>query len=283
MTTAEDADQEALQTRIRQRLGGGTGEFDITSSQGPGSSSDIEVDITAGDTAALSTAADRVLNRVRGLASVAQATSDLAASRQYVAVEVKARQATDAGYSEAALAQLVARQTQPTSIGDVTFGDDSLTVYLEQQDPPTTLAALRRLEVPTPTGDERLTDLADVRSATSPTAIATTDGARSATVTVTPAGQDTGAATAAVTAAVREVQLPAGAVASLGGVASDQATAFTQLGLALLAAILIVYTIMVATFRSLLQPLLLLVSVPFAATGAILLQIASASRWASPP
>jgi len=33
--------------------------------------------------------------------------------------------------------------------------------------------------------------------------------------------------------------------------------------------------IMVATFRSLLQPLLLLVSIPFAATGAILLQVVS--------
>ena len=49
--------------------------------------------------------------------------------------------------------------------------------------------------------------------------------------------------------------------------------AFTQLGLALLAAILIVYIVMVATFKSLRQPLLLLISVPFAATGAILLQI----------
>jgi HAE1 family hydrophobic/amphiphilic exporter-1 len=41
----------------------------------------------------------------------------------------------------------------------------------------------------------------------------------------------------------------------------------------MLAAILIVYVVMVATFKSLRQPLLLLVSVPFAATGAILLQV----------
>ena len=54
---------------------------------------------------------------------------------------------------------------------------------------------------------------------------------------------------------------------------SQQQDAFTQLGLALLAAILIVYIVMVATFKSLRQPLLLLISVPFAATGAILLQI----------
>ncbi len=274
VTTAEDADQEALQQRIRSALGGGD-EFDITASQGAGASSDIEVDVTAGDSAALQAAASRVLAGVRDLPEVAQATSDLSASRQYVAVEVKARQAAEAGYSEAALAQYVARQTQPTSIGAVTIDDDSLTVYLTQQDPPTTQAALQRLQVPTPTGDERLSALADVRTATAPSAISTTDGARSATITVTPSGQDTGAASAAVGRAVAEVDLPGGAAASLGGVASDQANAFTQLGLALLAAILIVYTIMVATFRSLRQPLLLLVSVPFAATGAILLQLAS--------
>ncbi|MGO4493523.1 efflux RND transporter permease subunit, partial [Arthrobacter sp. 2YAF22_2] len=43
------------------------------------------------------------------------------------------------------------------------------------------------------------------------------------------------------------------------------------LGLALLAAIAIVYVIMVAAFKSLVQPLILLVSIPFAATGAIAL------------
>ena len=37
----------------------------------------------------------------------------------------------------------------------------------------------------------------------------------------------------------------------------------------MLAAIAIVFLIMVATFRSLVQPLILLVSIPFAATGAI--------------
>src|SRR5690606_29486617 len=44
---------------------------------------------------------------------------------------------------------------------------------------------------------------------------------------------------------------------------------------AMLLAILIVYVVMVATFRSLLHPFLLLVSIPFAATGAILLQLAT--------
>ena len=275
VTTDPDRDQDALQQRIRTRLGGAEGEFELASSQGPGASSDIEVDVTAPGTSSLRTAADRLVGRLRGVDGVAQVTSDLAATQQYLAVEVKARPAAEAGFTEAALAQLVARQTQPTSIGDVTVGDTSLTVYLEQQDPPATLAQLRDLDVPTPTGTKKLTDLADVRTSTQAAAIGTTDGNRSATITVTPSGQDTGAASAAVQRAVTATRLPAGTDATLGGVASDQATAFSQLFLALLAALVIVYTIMVATFRSLRQPLLLLVSVPFAATGAIYLQLIS--------
>jgi HAE1 family hydrophobic/amphiphilic exporter-1 len=83
------------------------------------------------------------------------------------------------------------------------------------------------------------------------------------------------AASAAVTAALAEAELPEAADAVVGGVLTQQQEGFAQLGLAMLAAILIVYIIMVASFRSLLQPLLLLISVPFAATGAVLLQVIS--------
>ena len=66
-----------------------------------------------------------------------------------------------------------------------------------------------------------------------------------------------------------DVDLPAGAEVTVGGVAADQASAFSDLGLALVLAIAIVFIVLVATFNSLAQPLILLVSIPFAATGAI--------------
>ena len=92
---------------------------------------------------------------------------------------------------------------------------------------------------------------------------------------MTPGSDDVGTASTLVAQAVADVELPAGASAELGGVTAQQTDAFQQLGLALLVAILIVYVVMVATFKSLRQPLLLLVSVPFAATGAIALQVIS--------
>ncbi len=57
--------------------------------------------------------------------------------------------------------------------------------------------------------------------------------------------------------------------------AADQAEAFKDLGMALLAAIALVFIVMVAAFRSLAQPFILLVSIPFAAVGALVALVAT--------
>lgn len=114
-----------------------------------------------------------------------------------------------------------------------------------------------------------LADVATVRQVVAPASIGRVDGARSATVTAMPTGSDLGGTTAKIRTELAALRLPDGVSVHLGGVSQAQQDSFSQLGVAMLAAIAIVYLIMVATFGSLLQPLILLVSVPFAATGAI--------------
>jgi HAE1 family hydrophobic/amphiphilic exporter-1 len=74
---------------------------------------------------------------------------------------------------------------------------------------------------------------------------------------------------------VATVELPTGTTATIGGVSASQAESFGQLGLALLAAVAIVFIVMVATFSSIIQPLILLISIPFAATGAFVMLLAT--------
>src|SRR5690606_7336863 len=158
-------------------------------------------------------------------------------------------------------------------LGSIELNDSALTVYLAADEPPVTIEELRTMQIPTALGPVELQEIASVEQAEGPTSITTERGQRTATITIPPASDNLATATASVAAALDAVELPDGASAEVGGVASQQADSFSQLGLAMLAAILIVYVVMVATFKSLRQPLLLLVSVPFAATGAILLQI----------
>ena len=64
-----------------------------------------------------------------------------------------------------------------------------------------------------------------------------------------------------------EVPLPSGIGIHFGGTAEDQEESFRQMGLMLVLGILLVYMVMAAQFESLLDPFLILFSIPFAFTG----------------
>jgi len=136
-------------------------------------------------------------------------------------------------------------------------------------DIPDTIAEIKKMSIPTMTGNVALSSIAKIEQVEVPVSITSEKGDRTAKVSLTPEGKDLGAITKEVTTRLDGVTLPLGATASIGGVSASQAESFGQLGVALLAAIAIVFVVMVATFSSIIQPLILLISIPFAATGAL--------------
>ncbi|GGH42071.1 efflux RND transporter permease subunit [Microbacterium album] len=272
--TAGGADQEALRADIQEAIDGlgDVGEVTLRAAAGLGSS-DIQITVTAPGPDALEEATRALTSSLEGRDGIGRVSDDLAASLPYIAVAVDRAAAAERGLSETAVGAMVSGAMRPQQVGSVEIDGTGVTVYLEAENPPATIDELRQLPIPTAAGVVALDEIASVEQADSPTSITTQQGRRTATITVPPAGDNLAEATVAVDAALADVDLPDGVAATVGGVAEDQADSFEQLGLAMLAAILIVYVIMVATFKSLRQPLLLLVSVPFAATGAVLLQI----------
>ncbi|TFC29106.1 efflux RND transporter permease subunit [Cryobacterium sp. MDB1-18-2] len=275
ITTDGVAKPDAVQDAVRGKLAAltGVGDFSVTAGGGFGGTSDIAVDITAANGADLQTASDSILAAVKKLDAIKESSSNLAASRPYLAVTIDRTKAAAAGLSELALGTLVSQAMQPSVVGSIVINEANLSVYLTGASSPATTAELAALPIPTLAGPVALSTLATVAQVDGPATLTTTKGLRTATVSATPNNNDLGTANAQMATVLADTTLPTGATATLGGVTKDQTDAFQQLGIALLAAILIVYIVMVATFRSLLQPLLLLVSIPFAATGAIALQV----------
>lgn len=115
-----------------------------------------------------------------------------------------------------------------------------------------------------------LGQVADVVEEKTAPSIERSGGERQVVLTVTPADGQLDQANAAVAAAIDEASLPSGVTFAVEGVSAEQSDAFAQLGAAMLAAIGLVLVIMVATFKSFRQPFVLLISIPFAATGALL-------------
>ncbi|MFX0591889.1 efflux RND transporter permease subunit [Melissospora conviva] len=268
ITLDPDADVAAVTETLRGEFDAlGAGEFRFGADGGGFGSSELQVLVQAADDETLAAAAEEARAALADTPGLTDVSTSLAERVPRVEVTVKRAEAAARGLTDAAVGQLVAQAYQGTSLGQVAVGGVQQKVQLSTGAvPPMTVEQLRALPVPGGT----LADVADITQVDGAIALTRIDGARTVTVSGTPNGSDLGAITAAVTERINALDVP-GATFTVGGVSADQEEAFADLGLAVLAAIALVFLIMVVTFRSLIQPLILLVSVPFAFTGAIAL------------
>ncbi|MFF3403082.1 efflux RND transporter permease subunit [Streptomyces sp. NPDC002659] len=278
LTLKDAGSYEKTRDRIDEELGKlkGIGETTIAAGDGFGNQ-DLSVVVKASDADTLKKASEAVRAEVAKLDDVTDVQSDLAQSIPRIAVRANAK-AADAGFNETTLGLAVGQAVRGTPSGKAILDDTERDVVITSAKPAKTLAELREL----PLGAVKLGEIADVKLVPGPVSMTRIDGSRAATITAKPTGDNTGAVSASLQGKLKSLDLPEGATASIGGVSSDQDDAFASLGLAMLAAIAIVFMLLVATFRSLVQPLILLVSIPFAATGALGLLIVTGTPMGVP-
>ncbi|PWU54514.1 hydrogenase expression protein, partial [Micromonospora globispora] len=277
----EDTDAAAVKRTLRREfdaLGPEAGELSFGAGRGAASANQLEVVVQAADSDVLTRAVEVARDAMAGTPDVEDVSTSLAARVPRVEVTVDRVAAARAGLTEAAVGQFVAQAYRGAPLGQVTLDGGPQDVVLSTgARPPMTVAELRAL----PVGRVRLDDIADVDQVEGPQQVTRIDGARSVTVTGTATGSNLGATTQELQKRLDALDVP-GATFTIGGVSADQKEAFGDLGLAVLAAIAIVFLIMVGTFRSLTQALILLISIPFAATGAIGLLLATGTPLGVP-
>ncbi|MFD5820204.1 efflux RND transporter permease subunit [Streptomyces sp. NPDC127038] len=274
----DSASAKDVQDRIEKGLGALSGLGTTTVAAGDAfGSQDLKVVVKAADADVLRKAAGQVRDEVAKLDDVTDVTSDLSQSVPRISVRANSKAAA-AGFNDATLGAAVTQAVRGTTTGKAILDDTERDVVVKSAKPVTTIEELRALRL----GAVKLGDIADVKLVDGPVSMTRIDGQRAATITAKPTGDNTGAVSADLSAKLGKLKLPAGATASVGGVSSDQSDAFKNLGLAMLAAIAIVFMLLVATFRSLVQPLILLVSIPFAATGAIGLLVVTGTPMGVP-
>jgi HAE1 family hydrophobic/amphiphilic exporter-1 len=279
VTTKDKTDQTALQDGLTKEFANDTslGEVKFSGGGGPsfGSSSTIDIKVTASTDEQLNAGIAAVQKVMVGTKDTSEVTDSLAEKQRTLRVTVKRLAAAKKGLTEIAIGGIVASAMKPSSIGNVNVDGVSTPIYVVKTDLANTVAKVKNISVPTAAGMVKLSSLATIEEVEVPTAITTEKGDRSAKVMLTPSGDNLGAITADVTKRLKTAVLPTGVTATIGGVSASQADSFSQLGVALLAAVAIVFIVMVATFSSIVQPLILLISIPFAATGAIGLLLAT--------
>lgn len=159
-------------------------------------------------------------------------------------------------------------------VAQVPEGNVPLDIYVRLADAPQeSLEALSRLPIRTD-GWTPLGQLANLRMVTTPIQIRHIDGARALEILATPTGP-LGSTIASARKALNSLQLPPGYRIAFGGLYSELENAALGLGIAAVAAFLLMAGIMILQFEGLLVPGLLLLQIPLAFSGGAVALIAS--------
>lgn len=146
--------------------------------------------------------------------------------------------------------------------------DINVVVQREAASEPKTIEELLATEIKTGIGTTMpLSQLVTVEEGSTLNSLARSKGEFFAEVSGTIIGDDISKASSAADKKIDELDLPKGVTTGVAGVAADMAETFTKLGLAMIAAIAIVYFILVVTFGEGLAPFAILFSLPFTVIG----------------
>ncbi len=129
---------------------------------------------------------------------------------------------------------------------------------------------LRKLLVTTPSGQQVLLgEIADISQDASPVEIDRKYQQRIIDVTAEVSGRDLGGVAKDIQAKLDKISLPQGFEVKLGGNVEQQQQTFSGLTMAFALAILLVYVVMASQFQSLIDPFIIMFTVPFGIVGVL--------------
>ncbi|WP_156158289.1 efflux RND transporter permease subunit, partial [Gordoniibacillus kamchatkensis] len=166
--------------------------------------------------------------------------------------------------------QLSPSRSRPV-LTNITENGRDVPVYLETEPPAyATIQDMQAAPLPSPLASGAvLRDVTQLREGVSPNTITRKDGKLYAEVTANVTVKNVGKATAALQQRIAGLKLPPTVSVDYGGVSQQMNDTFRQLGLAIAAAVAIVYLLLVITFGGGLIPLTILFSLPFTVIGGL--------------
>ncbi|MBX3030081.1 MAG: efflux RND transporter permease subunit [Chloroflexi bacterium] len=267
------AKAEAIEATLEPITEGGY-SVQVSESQAFGGAGGLSIVVSGADPAAIRTASDAIVADFATLPGTKNVHSDLAADATIVAVDVRPERAALLGLSAAQVGGQLRTILTSQSLGTVTLADGTSaeTRILVDTTGLDSVEALRQVPVQGSVGSAPLGQVADVATVQSQGSVTRVDGSPAATITGAITSDDQGGvsleAQQRVDALIASGAIPDGVTIRFAGVTAQQSEAFGSLFLAMAVAILAVYLVMVLVFGSLVDPLVILFSLPLATIGA---------------
>ncbi len=247
-----------------------------------GGSKSISFSVQGPDLGELERITQQLMPRLRSIPNLVDLDSTLKADKPTVAVDVKRDAAADLGLNVNMLATTLRTLLAGTSVGSWRASDGEnydvrLRLAPDARDNAADLSGLPLVVGSNSDGTARvvrLSQVADVRASTGANQINRRDLNREVNIDANALGRSSGEVSADIRAALDSIAWPPGYRYSFGGSTKNMQESFTYAVGALALAVVFIYMILASQFKSFLQPLALMSSLPLTLIGVVLALLA---------
>lgn len=232
----------------------------------------VEVTVKGPNTSAMKDTVNRVEKMMTDIKGITNVKSDLSQTYDQYEIKVDQNKAADNGISAAQLAMNLNENLPEKTISTVNEKGKSIDVKVKQnKQTDWSSQKIKNIKLNKPTGGTiKLSEIASLKKSYTPSKLTQEDGDYATTVTGKVTDKDVGGKSQQVMAKVKDLEKPSHIKINVGGATDDIDKAISQLAMSMIAAIIIVYLILVITFRGGLAPFTILFSLPFTVIGVVL-------------
>jgi CzcA family heavy metal efflux pump len=233
----------------------------------------VNIEVYGDDLKSILKVAEEIKSRLETTPGAVDVTLSQKPDRPEIRIEIDREKAALMGASTASIASTLRMYFYGAKTGESFWeGEDDYPIRLRlgdrQRD---TMDVLDRLMIPTADGAPvRLSTVAKAVQDSGPSEVNRKNRQRYVIVESNVQGRSLGQVTEAARKEIDAMALPPGMRIAFGGQVQEQADAFRQLGLLVLLGIMLVYMVIAAQYEALLDPFIILFSVPFALTGVVM-------------
>ncbi|MED1203817.1 efflux RND transporter permease subunit [Heyndrickxia acidicola] len=236
-----------------------------------GSSNQITVSVYGDDIDQIKPVVEKLENNMKDVKNLKNVDSSLSKTYQEYTLEADQSKLSKLGLTAGQIAMGLNQSGNNPALTTLKINGKDIDVYVQaDKSSYTNVNDLTNTKIKTALGSEvPLNKVVTVKTGDTPDTISRQDGKMYASVTGTVGQGDVSKVSKDVQKAIDKTDIPKNVQVSMGGVTKDIKDSFTNLGLAMLAAVAIVYLILVITFGGALAPLAVLFSLPFAIIGGL--------------
>ncbi|KGP91844.1 Swarming motility protein SwrC [Pontibacillus chungwhensis BH030062] len=248
------------------------GEWSSQDFSATGSSSDIQVQVFGETMDDIKPYVEDVRTILNEQEDLREPESSLSESYEEYTLVANQEKLSELGLTAGQIGMELSPDRERPKVTTIKEDGEELQVYLEvKKDQYNSIDELTDKEIQTPLGQSvPLSDLVQVEEGTTEDTITRQNGKVYASISAKATTDDIGSVSADVQKELDNIEHPASIDLKIGGVTEDINESFSQLGIAMLAAIAIVYVVLVIFFGGALAPFAILFSLPFTIIGAVL-------------